>query len=93
MRFYESSRALKGDEGPEMANLVQAVERKRLYKQRKAWKKKHGSLWAKPDPVDIVRVHPAITLKDILSDTRMVVANVSTRTTNRFVYHHFWCSH
>ena len=78
MRFYESSRALKGDEGPEMANLVQAVERKRLHKQRKAWKKKHGSLWAKPDPSDVVRVHPAMTLRDILLDSRMVVANVST---------------
>jgi hypothetical protein len=77
MKFYESSRALKGDEGPEMANLVQAVERKRLHKQRKAWKKKHGSLWAKPDPSDVVRVHPAATVRDILLDHRMVVANVS----------------
>jgi hypothetical protein len=77
MRFYESSRALKGDEGTEMVNLVQAVERQRLHKQRKAWKKKHGSLWAKPDPVDIVRVHPAMTLRDVLLDTRMIVASVS----------------
>jgi hypothetical protein len=77
MRFFESSRALKGDEGPEMTNLVTAVERKRLHKQRKAWKKKHGSLWAKPDPLDVVRVHPAMTLRDILLDKRMVVANVS----------------
>jgi tetratricopeptide (TPR) repeat protein len=75
MRFYESSRALKGDEGPEMASLVQAVERKRLHKQRKAWKKKHGSLWAKPDPPSVVRVHPAASLIDILTDKRMVVAN------------------
>lgn len=75
MRFYESSRALKGDEGPEMASLVQTVERKRLHKQRKAWKKKHGSLWAKPDPPAVVRVHPAVTLQDILTDKRMVVAN------------------
>jgi hypothetical protein len=75
MQFYESSRALKGDEGPEMVNLVQAVERKRLHKQRKAWKKEHGSLWAKPDPCPVVRVHPAMTLRDILVDKRMVVAN------------------
>lgn len=80
MKFYESSRALKGDEGPDMVNLVQAVERKRLYKQRKAWKKKHGSLWAKPDPSDVVRVHPACLLRDILCDPRMVVANVSEMT-------------
>ncbi|KAG7344820.1 hypothetical protein IV203_032351 [Nitzschia inconspicua] len=75
MRFFEASRALKGDEGPEMANLAKAVERKRLHQQRKAWKKKHGSLWAVPDPCPVVRVHPAMTLRDILTDPRMVVAN------------------
>ena len=77
MRFYESSRALKGDEGPEMANVVRAVERKHLHKQRKEWKKQHGSLWAMPDPNKVVRVHPAMTLREILRDTRMVVPNVS----------------
>ena len=77
MKFYESSRALKGDEGPEMTNLVLAVERQRLHKQRKAWKKKHGSLWAKPDPSAVIRVHPAMVLRDVLRDSRMVVANVS----------------
>jgi tetratricopeptide (TPR) repeat protein len=75
MRFYEASRALKGDEGPEMANLAKAVERKRLQRQRKAWKRQHGSLWAIPDPCPSVRVHPAMTLYDILTDPRMVVAN------------------
>lgn len=78
MKFYESSRALKGDEGTEMTNLVLAVERQRLHKQRKAWKKRHGSLWAKPDPADVVRIHPAMVLRDILRDKRMVVANVRT---------------
>lgn len=77
MRFYEASRALKGDEGPEMANVVRAVERKHLYQQRKAWKKKHGSLWSKPDPCQVVRVHPAMSLRDVLVDSRMVVPNVS----------------
>lgn len=75
MRFFEASRALKGDEGPEMANLAKAVERKRLHKQRVAWKKHNGSLWATPDPCPVVRVHPAMTLRDILTDPRMVVAN------------------
>ena len=73
MKFYEASRALRGDEGPEMANLAQAVERKHLFEQRKGWKKKHGSLWAKPDPCPVVRVHPAVTLRDVLVDERMVV--------------------
>ena len=77
MRFYEASRALKGDEGPEMANLSRAIERKRLHLQRKAWKKKHGSLWAKPRPCPIVQVHPAATLKEVLTHKLMVVPNVS----------------
>lgn len=76
MRFYEASRALKGDEGPDMANLARAVERKHLHKQRKAWKKKHGSLWARPDPSPVVRVHPAMSLRDVLLDKRFIVPNV-----------------
>ena len=75
MRFYEAVRALKGDEGPDMANVVRAVERKNLYQQRKKWKKKHGSLWSKPDPSPLVRVHPALSLREILADARMVVPN------------------
>jgi len=75
MRFYEASRALKGDEGIEMANVARAVERKHLYKQRKTWKKMHGSLWAKPEPNPIVRIHPAMTLRDVLMDSRTVVPN------------------
>lgn len=75
MRFYESSRALKGDEGPDMATVARCLERKHLHRQRKAWKKKHKSLWSKPNPCPVVRVHPAATLIDILKDTRMVVPN------------------
>jgi Flp pilus assembly protein TadD len=78
MRFYEATRALKGDEGAEMENVVRLVERRHLKKQRRAWKKEHGSLWAKPDPNPVVRVHPAMTLRDILTDPRMVVPNVSS---------------
>jgi tetratricopeptide (TPR) repeat protein len=77
MRFYESTRALKGDEGAEIENVVRLMERKHLLKQRTLWKKKHGSLWAKPDLCPIVRVHPAMTLSDVLTDPRMVVPNVS----------------
>lgn len=75
MRFYESSRALKGDEGPEMAEVVRAVERKHLYRQRQIYKKKHGSLWHRPDPCPVVRVHPAVQLSHVLRDPRMVVPN------------------
>jgi len=75
MRFYESSRALKGDEGDAMAEVARCVERKHLHNQRKVWKAKHGSLWALPKPCPIVRVHPACTLGDILRDTRMIIPN------------------
>ncbi len=75
IRFYESSRALKGDEGPDMATVARCLERKRLHNQRKRWKKKHKSLWSKPDLCPVVRVHPAVTLLDVLQDKRMVVPN------------------
>jgi Cns1/TTC4 Wheel domain len=84
MRYYESSRALKGDEGAEMTNLVRLLERKHLSKQRRAWKKEHGSLWAKPDPSPVVRIHPAMTLREVLTDPRMVVPSVSKRTQQNF---------
>lgn len=75
MKFYEASRALKGDEGPDIMRVAELVERKRLKKQRKAWKKQHKTLVARPDPSPCVRVHPAMTLEQILKDPRMVVAN------------------
>lgn len=78
MKFYEASRALKGDEGPDMTNVARAVERKHLHQQRKAWKRMHGSLWSKPEPTSVVRVHPAMTLRDVLTDSRAVVPNVRT---------------
>lgn len=80
MRFYESARALKGDEGAEMAHLIRLLEHKHLNKQRRAWKKEHKSLWSKPDPCPVVRVHPAMTLRDVLTDPRMVVPSVRRRT-------------
>jgi tetratricopeptide (TPR) repeat protein len=75
MKFYEASRALKGDEGPDIMKVAELIERKRLKKQRKAWKKKHKTLAKTPDPTACVRVHPAMTLEQILKDPRMVVAN------------------
>ena len=75
MRFFESSRALKGDEGLEMGNVARCVERKLLHNRRKVWKKNYGSLWSKPDPCPVVRVHPAATLFDVITDSRMVIPN------------------
>ena len=54
---------------------TRAVERKHLYAQRKAWKAAHGSLWNKPDPAPVIRVHPAMTLGEILRDERLTVVN------------------
>jgi tetratricopeptide (TPR) repeat protein len=76
LKYHEASRALKGDEGQDVADIVRTLERRRLANQRRAWKKKHGSLWAKPDPCPVVRVHPAATLLDALTDARMIVPNV-----------------
>jgi hypothetical protein len=73
MRYYESSRALLGDEGTEIAAVIRAIERNHLRKQLDAWKRKHKSLWAKPDLLPVVRVHPAATLLHILTDARMVI--------------------
>mmetsp|Transcript_11369 Transcript_11369/g.20936 ORF Transcript_11369/g.20936 Transcript_11369/m.20936 type:complete len:548 (-) Transcript_11369:97-1740(-) len=75
MRFYESSRALKGDEGPEMTTVARCMERKHLHHQRKAWIKKHGSLFSKQDPWSVVQVHPAATLGQVLRNKNMVVPN------------------
>jgi len=75
MRFLESSRALRGDEGPEMANVARCMERKHLYHQRKAWINKHGSLWAKPDLCPVMQVHPAATLGAVLRHKSMIVPN------------------
>jgi tetratricopeptide (TPR) repeat protein len=80
LKYHEATRALKGDEGQDVADVVRALERKRLALQRKAWKDRHGSLWAKPDPCPVVRIHPAMSLKDALTDARMIVPNVRTLT-------------
>mmetsp|Transcript_52649 Transcript_52649/g.157719 ORF Transcript_52649/g.157719 Transcript_52649/m.157719 type:complete len:565 (-) Transcript_52649:176-1870(-) len=74
-RFYESARALRGDEGEALSTVAGCAERVRLARQKKAWKAKHGSLWCRPDPCPVVRVHPVVTLEQVLRDSRMVVPN------------------
>lgn len=76
MRFYESSRALKGDEGAEIAEVVRIAAQGQLQKHQQLYKEAHGSLWAgRPDAAPVVRIHPAMTLHQILTDARMVVPN------------------
>ena len=87
MKFYEASRALKGDDGPESEQFARCIERKHLHTQRKRWKKKHGSLWSKSKPNDVVRVHPAVTLHQILTDERFIVPNFLV-TFQLFPEHH-----
>lgn len=75
IQYYERSRSLRGDDGSEMAHLATCVERKYLYEQRKEWKKKHGSLWNKPGSCPVLRVHPATTLRNVLTHKQIVVPN------------------
>lgn len=75
IRFYESSRALRGDEGPEMATLARTVEQRHLAQQIIAWRQRYKTLHHKPNPTPVVRVHPAIHFKAVLTDPRMVVPN------------------
>jgi hypothetical protein len=77
LQYHEACRALRGDEGQDAADVVRALERRRLARRRAAWKRRHGSLWAgRPAPLPVVRVHPAMTLRDALTDARMIVPNV-----------------
>jgi tetratricopeptide (TPR) repeat protein len=79
MKYYESSRALKGDEGPDIMKVVELVERKRLKKQRNKWKKIYKTLHNKgpysADNVDCIRIHPCTKLIDILIHSKMIVTN------------------
>ena len=79
MRLYETTRALRGDEGPDMSHIVQLAEMQRRQRQQAAWRKRYGSLHAQAPhttSTGVVRVHPAMTLLDILQDPRMIVPNV-----------------
>jgi len=76
MKYYESSRALKGDEGVDIMKVVELIERKRLKKQRLKWKQQYKTLWAnKPPPSPCIRIHPAMTLRDIVTHPKMIVTN------------------
>lgn len=75
IRFYESSRALRGDEGPEMTTLARTVEQRHLAQQITAWRQRYKTLHHRPDPTPVVRVHPAVPFKTVLKDPRMVVPN------------------
>mmetsp|Transcript_20821 Transcript_20821/g.41652 ORF Transcript_20821/g.41652 Transcript_20821/m.41652 type:complete len:550 (+) Transcript_20821:78-1727(+) len=77
MRFYEAARAMRSDDGVAMAEAVGLVEKRRLHRKRRDWIKRHGNLWARKTahPCPVVRVHPAATLRDVLSDARHVVPN------------------
>jgi tetratricopeptide (TPR) repeat protein len=76
MRFYEASRALKGDEGADIAQVVRLAAQGQLRQHQRLYKQRHGSLWAgRPAAAPVVQVHPAVTLRQVLADPRMVVPN------------------
>ena len=75
MQYYESSRVLKGDEGSDMMKVVELVERKRLKKQRKKWKQHYKTLQCTPDLADCIRIHPAMTLSDVLTHPALLITN------------------
>jgi len=74
MNFFENARALKGDDGLEAQEKARTKERTRLGAVKRKWAEKRGK-WARPDLPGVVRVHPAMTLIDVLTDERCVVAN------------------
>jgi tetratricopeptide (TPR) repeat protein len=78
IQFYESCRVLRGDEGSDMIAVVRAMERKRLYRLQKRWRKQYGNLLANKPTLKVVRIHPAVTLRDVLRDSRFVASNVSS---------------
>lgn len=77
MRFYETARALRSDEGERVAEATRLTEKLALHRQRRAWIKKYGNLVARGGdyPPAVLRVHPAATLRDVLVDERAVVPN------------------
>ena len=67
-------RALKGDDGLEAQEKAKLKERARLGAVKRKWAEKRGK-WSRPGAPSVVRVHPAMTLFDVLTDDRFVVAN------------------
>jgi len=65
IKFVETYRAISGKEGPEVFEVAQCLEKKLLKKYSHSNNKSYN----------MVRVHPALTLRDLLLDSRMVVPN------------------
>ena len=75
MRFFENARALKGVDGQAAMDKAKDEERMKLRMSRYMWGKFRGK--HSPQPLaDVVRIHPACTLEQILTDERMIVPNM-----------------
>ena len=78
IKFYECCRAIQGDDGPDMVDIVTTLERKRLSILRDEYLKKENKKFAGYlPPCNLLRIHPAVTLYDVLKDSRVIVPNVS----------------
>ena len=75
MRFFENARALKGVDGNEAMEKARVAERMNLRVSRMMWQRAKGK-HALPPLADVVQIHPACTLEQILEDPRMVVPNL-----------------
>jgi len=74
MRFWVNARAMKGSDGQEEMEKAKKDERVKLRKYMKEWCEEN-SKHKVPEPCEVVRVHPAATLEQVLTDKRMVVPN------------------
>ncbi|GMI33046.1 hypothetical protein TrCOL_g2322 [Triparma columacea] len=74
MRFFGNARAMKGSDGQGEMEKAKKDEREKMALYVKEWSEEHGRHKI-PDACDVMRVHPAVTLEQVLVDKRMVVPN------------------
>ena len=78
IKFYECCRAIQGDDGSHMIDIVTTLERKRLSLLKKEYLLKEKKKFVGYLPSSkVIRIHPAATLYDVLKDDLIIVPNVS----------------
>jgi tetratricopeptide (TPR) repeat protein len=75
MRFFENARALKGVDGQAALEKARDEERMKLKVSRYMWQRTKGK-HALPPVADVVQIHPACTLEQVLLDPKMIVPNL-----------------
>jgi len=74
MRFFGNARAMKGSDGVREAEKAKEDERVKLREYIKEWCEVN-SRHKVPGANDVMRVHPAATLEQVLTDKKMIVPN------------------